>query len=405
MSAETEPFDVAVLGGGIMGAATALALARGDAARGRPPARVALIERFAPGHDHGSSHGDGRIVRYTYPEAVYVDMARRAFAAWRELEAASGEQLLIQTGSWECGPHGSPRLAEVEDALRAAGLPYSRWSAAESRRHFPHFDLPLGSEALYQPAGAVARADTAVHTLWRLAAAAGVECLKGSRVEDVVLDDDPPILTLEDGRRLRARRVVLCAGGWTSALLAGMGFELPLRVTREVIAYFPAAGRGFGHTADHRVGTMPTVIDYHTDPAFYALPQIDVAGVKVGWHCTGADTDADDLAAGKAPDIAIVRRIQAYVGDRMPYLDLHPLLVKTCLYTNTPDRHFVIDRLPGDPRVTVGAGFSGHGFKFGPVVGELLADLALDREPAVDLELFRIDRFANGNALPIRLSA
>ena len=397
----SESFDVIVIGGGIVGVSAAWALARGDAETGRPPQRVLLLERFQPGHDRGSSHGDGRIVRFTYPETVYVEMARRVFPLWREIQKLAKAPLFFQTGSWECGRSGSPQLEEIEQSLERAGLSYRRLSSAESRRNFPHFELPLGSEVIYQPEGSVVRAGAAVETIWQAAAAAGAKMLAGQKVSGI--EKGPTIeVATESGNTYTAKTIVLAAGSWSGPLLRTLGLDLPLQATREVLAYFHPSSGGYSGMIDHRAGSMPTLIDYHTDPPFYALPQIDVPGVKVGWHHTGPETDPEDLGV---PDDTVLRRLRSYVADRMPFLDLHPILIKTCLYTNTPDFHFVLDRHPGHQNVVIGAGFSGHGFKFGPVLGEILADLALGRDPAFNLELFRASRFLDGRPLPKRSSA
>ena len=385
-------FGAVVVGGGVVGTAAALALARRRE-------RVLLLERFAPGHPHGSSHGDGRIIRFTYGEAIYVEMARRAFGAWAELERAAGETLVETTGSWECGPSLSPRLAELEAILGRCGIPFERWTAAESNRRVPHFRLPAGSAAIYQRDGGVVRADRAVRALRRLAADAGVEIRDGERAAAIEVLADRVRVRSAAGVTWEAGVLVLTAGGWAPELLAQVGLEVPLRITREQVAYFPARAVS---PVDHRVGAMPTMIDYHDrEQPFYALPQIDVPGVKVGWHHGGAELTAAQLEPERRPalDEANFAAVRAFVERRFPHLDPRPVERLGCLYTNTPDYHFVLDRHPRWPHVVVGTGFSGHGFKFAPVLGEILAALARGETPPVDLETFALARFAGG---PIR---
>ncbi|MEM1205144.1 MAG: N-methyl-L-tryptophan oxidase [Acidobacteriota bacterium] len=394
-----ESFDVIVLGGGIAGAATAWALARGG--DGRPPLRTLLVDAYAPGHEHGSSHGDGRIVRFTYPEPTYLEMARRVYPLWSEIEDASGESLLQITGSWECGPGGCPHLGALREGLAAAEIPFESWTAAESRRRFPHFELPLGSEVVYQSSGAVVRAGRAVAALWDLAQGAGALAVSGQRIDHVSADDEG-VEVRGGGYRWRGERLVITAGGWSGELLRQLDLELPLEVTREVVAYFPVSKRTASSHVDHRAGMMPTLVDYHHPQPFYAVPQIDVPGVKVGWHRTGPPVRPGET--GDA-DPVVAKRIQDYVADRLPYLELRPLKVMTCLYTNTPDYHFVLDRHPALSRVVVGTGFSGHGFKFGPVLGEILACLAAEVPPPVDLDTFRIDRLFGARPPAPRLTA
>lgn len=374
-----------------MGASTAHALA----SRGQ---RVALVERFAPGHAFGSSHGDGRIIRYTYPEAVYVEMASLAFAAWRQLEEESGEPLTFTTGGWECGLEGSLELADLEASFRRFDIAYESWDAAESARHFPQLRLPEGSRALFQKDGGVVRADLAVATLWHLAQQRGAVLRPSTRVTHIEPRATSVTLQTADGESLHGDSLVLACGAWTADLAAGLGLELPLTVTREQVAYFP---RRRGARLDHGLGGLPTVIDFHTSQPFYALPQIDVPGVKVGWHHSGppvtaeclVDADGDEAPwqGQTAPALDIGAQQRAFVERRFNELQAEASKVVPCLYTNTPDYHFLIDRHPRWSHVVLACGFSGHGFKFGPVVGRLVADLVQAITPPVDLSLFGLE--------------
>lgn len=396
MSRERLNAEVVIVGGGVMGAATAWQLAR----RG---VRAVVCEALELGHVLGSSHGDGRIVRFTYSEPEYLAMARRCYGLWDEIEAAGGVTLLETTGSWECGPANSETLDELVAALDANGIRHQVWDATESSRRFEHFSLPRTSIAVYQKDGAVVRADRAWRTLWRLAEAAGARLLTGTPVTQI--DASPRGVTVRsDGVEVTSPVAVLAPGPWAGRLLASIGLDLPLTATRETVAYFTPAANAAASMADHRVGAMPTLIDYHQDPPFYALPILDDPsndrpGVKVGWHHAGRAFQPaavpSRFGAGEADD-AVVQRIVGYVGDRFPYLQMRPIKTLTCLYTNTPDYHFVLGRHPGHRNVVIGAGFSGHGFKFAPVIGEILADLATGTEPAFDLDLFRPERFTEG---------
>lgn len=368
-----------------MGAATAYALS----CREVP---TLLVDRWAPGHTHGSSHGDGRIIRYTYPEAVYVAMARLAFDGWARLEAESGETLTERTGNWECGPAESAILTELEESFVRDGIEYESLDRETSSRRFPHFDLPEGSRALYQASGGIVRASRAVDVFWRMASARGAEVRTASRVVEIEPDDDGVWVRTASGGRWRGRAVILTAGPWSRNLLEPLGLDLPLHATAEEVAHFRARP---GDELDWGVGGMPTAIDYHeVEKPFYVLPQLDVPGVKIGWHHSGEEVDPE--APGSGND-EIVARIQRYLAERFPRLDPEPIHRVRCLYTNTPDYHFVLDHHPEWPQIVVGAGFSGHGFKFAPVVGEILAGLSLGEAPPVSLETFATTRFRNGN--------
>ena len=390
-------FDVIVIGGGIVGVSTARALAQGNADLSRPPRRVALVEAFAPGHNRGSSHGDGRIMRFTYPEMEYLELVRSSFPAWQDIERQGGVQLIERTGNWECGRPGSPIMAQLDATLTAAGLPFERLTAAESRLRFPQIHVEDDTEVLYEPMGTILRADLALRTLWQLGRTAGVEHFPNRRVDSLQVADET-VRVRGAGLDLTAGSLVIAAGAWSSGLLKHLGLDLPLTVHREALAYFPPRDEA---DPSHRCDHMPVLIDYDGQDIFFALPQIDIPGVKVGRHRSGPETDPN-LDQGADP--LLIQRLVEYVGRRFPSLDPRPSQTLTCLYTNTPDFHFVLDHHPELPQVTIGTGFSGHGFKFGPVLGEALAQMATGRPTPVDLSAFGIGRFS-GPALPPRMGA
>jgi monomeric sarcosine oxidase len=391
MSHRAAQCDAVVVGGGVVGAATAWALAR------RGTGRVVLLERHRPGHTLGSSHGDGRIFRFTYAEAVYLQLARQAAQGWELLAGATGQTVIERTGNWDAGPAGCREIEELAATLEAHDLPFERLDAAASNRRFPQLALRAGSEALFQGDGGIARADRGVAALWRAAEAAGVEAVPDVAVSAVEEEAGFLLARAADGRSWIAPRLVLAAGAGSRPLAAKLGLDLPLTVTREQVAYFPQAPGA----PDHRLGAMPTFIDYHTTEderatgSFYGLPQIDVPGVKVGWHHKGLPlTDRQVAEPSRRPPLSAenLAAVSRFVERRLPHLEPRPLEVTGCLYTNTPDYHFLMDRHPDLPHLILGTGFSGHGFKFGPALGEALAALALDEEPAVDLSLFRLAR-------------
>lgn len=390
-------YSTIVVGGGIMGVSTAEALLR----RGE---KVLLIEQFDPGHTRGSSHGDGRIIRFAYAEPIYVQMAQLAYPAWEALAQRTGKRFVIPTGGWDCGPADSPQLTELEQNFQRFDIPYERLTAAESNKRFPQFRLPDGSEAIYQADAGVVRASAAVLGLWKLIESYGDHMtLKNVRVKDIQIIANNMVQVHAGEGTYLANRVVVTTGSWSQKVLAQTGLELPLVATQELVAYFAAADE-----VDHRVGAMPVFIDYHTDDAFYGLPQVDVGGVKIGWHHTGPvlDPDHPEAASTDAQLAARVDALKDYVAERFPHLNHRETAdVITCLYTNTPDYHFVLDRHPNHPEIVIGTGFSGHGFKFGPVVGEILASLVVEEEPPLPLDTFAITRFGQMERLVKRTNA
>lgn len=376
-------FDAIVLGGGIVGASTAYALTKTGQS-------VLLIDQFEPGHTHGSSHGDGRIVRFNYTEAVYVQIAKLAYAAWEALERTSGQTFLKKTGLVEYGPQGCAPIQESRRLLGEYGIPYEDMTPEEARRRFPQFAFQPNTDLFYQPDGAAVFATPAVKALWQLVNQNGTT-RTGRRIETIDIQPEQVTLTDTQGESYQAARLVVAAGGWANKLLAPVGVELPLVVTQELLAYY---GRREDATVSHEVGVMPVMIDYHDEVVpFYCLPQVEIPGVKVGWHHNGDPRDPD---AAEMPFDHLRDGISAWVGQIFPQLVPEPIKTQTCLYTNTPDYHFVMDHHPEWSHVVVAAGFSGHGFKFGPALGDLLAALLMGDTPPVDLSPFRIARFDEG---------
>ena len=323
---------VAVVGAGIMGCATAWALA----GRG---AEVTLVEQFEAGHDRGSSHGRSRIVRLSYPDPDWVRLAAEARAGWAELEVETGLTLIELHGLVELA---ASRELTSEAALAANGVEHRRLSTAEARAL--GVALPAGWAALYESSGGIVRADHARAAFLDSALARGVRLETGRRV---VSPDE-----------LDADAVVVTAGAWVAALVPG----LPVQVTRETTVYFRYEGP-----------PLPSIIELEEiagGHAAYALHD-PVHGVKAGVHHAGAEADPDEAGV---PDERLVAATAAWVAERLPDVDPEPVGAETCLYTTRPDESFVLERRG---RVVVGSACSGHGFKFAPVVGRRLAELAL----------------------------
>jgi sarcosine oxidase len=341
--------DVVVVGAGIAGAATACELARMDLS-------VVLLEQFELGHARGSSHGTSRIFRLSYPDERFVRLAARALTAWRELEAACGERLILPTGSLDFGMAATENAA----ALAACEIRHERLTGAEVRARWP-IAARADEPAVFQPDGGITRADRAYAMFVESAQAAGADVRERTRVTAIRPGrDSVEVETGENG--LRAGTVVVTVGGWARDLLAPLGIELPVTVTRETTSYF-----SLEHAAE-----LPAVIDATRATGIaYALAAPGV-GLKAGFHHAGVVADAG--AAGD-PDKSVIQAAATWVEQRYPFVDPEPLHAETCLYTNTLDESFVLER---HGRVVVGSACSGHGFKFAPVVGARLAALALE---------------------------
>ena len=389
-SAKSVHYDAIVVGGGVVGVSTAYVLAR----RGLS---VLLLERYAPVHEHGSSHGDSRMIRFDYEENVYVEMAARAFRAWEDLAKRLGRAVFRRTGICNLAPAGAEVLETLETRLRDCELPYERLAGPSFARRFPQLSLPSHSEAIYQPDSAVLFADEVVRSLWDCVREDGVDTLTETEVASIVPSDGRVEVTAADGRSWSGARLVLATGSWSDRWLNALGIDVDLVVTRELLAYFPQAG-----SVPHEAGAMPNVIDYHTTDPFYCVPQVRVPGVKAGCHRTGRVVEADDPEVVDGANLSAVRE---FIGRRCPHLSRDPVAVKHCLYTNSADFHFILDCHPDHANVVLAAGFSGHGFKFGPVLGEILAARLFDETPPVDTSLFGLERFRGQGVLKPRTLA
>lgn len=370
--------DVIVVGLGSMGAATAYHLA----ARG---VRVLGLDRFTPPHGRGAHAGGSRIIRMAYAEgAGYVPLLRRAYKLWRDLEAAAGTRLLTPTGGLMLGAPDSQTVAGALASAKAHGLGHEMLDAGQVRRRFPQFTPAEGEVALYEEVAGLVRPEHAIETHLRLASRAGAHLRYGVPVIGWEATRDGVAVKTADGR-CEADRLVLCPGAWAPELLADLA--VPLLVQRRVQHYWRAPGE------QYEPDRFPVWIwEYASGRAAYGLPTVDDAGAKAALH--HGDEPADPhIGAGEAtPDE--VRAMREWLGPRLPGLAHADWLGgKPCLYTLTPDEHFVLGRHPRHDNVSVAAGFSGHGFKFAPVVGEILADLALGGATEHPIALFAPQRF------------
>jgi sarcosine oxidase len=346
---------VIVVGAGIMGLATARALAR--ACRD-----VLVVEQFDVGHGRGSSHGDARIFRLVYDDPVYVRLAQQALPLWRELEAETDAALLRTTGSVDIGEGLEGRLA----ALEACEVEFDVVSGEQLAARYP-LALDPDAPVLLQPAGGVLHAERALRAFLASATSHGARLLEQTRVEAIDADGRARVST--SAGMLVAEAAVVTAGPWAVRLLEPLGIRLPVMPTRETASYFaPPAG------------ALPTVIDWRPPASDYRLPRPgelvyalpSPQGLKVGVHRSGVLADPDD--EGQV-DVETIRCASDWVAAHLPGADARSLHAETCFYTNMPDESFVLER---HGSLVVGSPCSGHGFKFAPAIGEQLASLVVE---------------------------
>jgi sarcosine oxidase len=370
-------YDVIVVGVGGMGSAAV----HHAAARG---ARVLGLEQFDILHDLGSSHGLSRIIRLAYWEHPdYVPLVRRAYDLWRELETAVRQPLLVVTGSVDAGAATSPNVAGARAACQLFSLTYDELDSGALTARFPGYRLPADAVAIYQPDGGFLHPERCI--------AAHVEL---ARSRGAVVRDRERVLGWDDvdgGVRVRTTsgtydgaRLILTAGPWTGSLVrptASLLFP-----ERQVMLWTQPV-----RPALFEAGVFPVFYINLGEGPFYGFPIHDGHGFKIGkYHHRreGVDPDTIDRVCSGEDEAVLRDGIRRYFPDA----DGPALAMKTCLFTNTRDEHFVIDLLDGSSRVCIAAGFSGHGFKFCSVVGEILADLALDGGTSHDISLFSLAR-------------
>jgi sarcosine oxidase len=371
-------FDVAVVGLGAMGSAALAQLAR----RG---ARALGIERFAPGHDHGSSHGGTRIIRLGYFEhPSYVPLLRRTYELWRELEAESGQKLVHITGIAEIGRPDSSVVAGTLEASRLHKLPHEVIDAAEVMRRFPAFRVPANYAGVVQPDGGYVAVEDSIAAQLALAKAAGAQ-LRTNEIVRAIKAQKGGVRIETDRGTISADHAIVSAGPWVKKLLPELAVSL--RVTRQVMAWFQPAD-----PAPFVAGRFPVFLLESRHGVHYGFPPHGDATVKIAKH-HHADETVDPDQVGRNVSAADEALIRPALADHIPAANGRLAAAKTCLYTVSPDGDFILDRLPGVQNILVASPCSGHGFKFAPAIGEILADLAVSGSTRHDISRFRLGRF------------
>ena len=378
--------DVIVAGLGGMGSAAAYQLA----GRGQ---RVLGLERFSPAHDRGSSHGRSRIIRQAYFEgSEYVPLLLRAYELWEQLEEETGQRLMTLTGGLMIGREDGELVSGSVRSAEEHGLPYEKLDAAEIRRSFPAYAPAPGTVALYEEKAGFVRPEETVRAHLDRASSSGADLRFGE-----------PVLSWEasgDGVRVEtpkstyeAGRLVISPGAWASQLLADL--DLPLEVIRQVMFWYEPKN-GLEPFLPER---FPIFIWEPEDGnMFYGFPAQDAdRGVKAAFFRAGGVPTSPDTIDREVHEEE-VGFLRGYLAEHVPELAGRCLDARACMYTNTPDEHFVISAHPEHPQVVIACGFSGHGYKFCSVVGEIVADLAIEGSTRHPIDLFSPARLNRADA-------
>ena len=377
-------YDAIVIGLGGMGSATAFHLAR----RGQ---RVLGLEQYHLLHERGSSHGHSRIIRLAYHEHPdYVPLLRRSYELWHELEALAGERLLVTTGSLEGGPEDGSTFRGALHAAELHGIPHEVLDAAELRRRHPAYaELEAGTRVVWQPDGGFLLAERTIRAHADGAAAAGADLRFGRAVARWEPTADGGVHVWFDGGSARADRLVVCAGAWIGRLVPALrALAVP---ERQVVTWLrPRRPELFGPDR------FPVFLIDVAEGSYYGFPTYEGHGFKFGkYHHFGEPIDPDHPDRSVRPDDEAALR--AFAERYFPAGAGPTEEMKACIFTNTPDEHFVLDRLRDAPQVVVAAACSGHGYKFASVVGEIMADLAIDGTTRHAIGFLSLARFGAGS--------
>ncbi len=346
--------------------------------------RVLGLDRFPPGHDRGSSHGATRIIRQAYFEHPdYVPLVLRAYRLWDELSERAGGTLREEAGLLEIGPPQGEVVAGVLASASAHGLEVEQLTAEQIHRRWPGFQVPEGLTGVYERRAGLLRVERCVAAHAAQAVQAGAELLADRQVLGWQADGSG-VAVQTDRETLRANYLVICAGAWATQMLAGVGIRFEVR--RKPVFWFETFNDAY------RSDRSPAFLYELPTGIFYGTPQIDGAGVKVAEH-TGGNEVADPLNINREITAADLAPVERFVRQCLPHAAARVTQHSVCMYTMSPDAQFVVDRHPAHPQVIFVAGLSGHGFKFAPVLGEIVADLVKSGVTNYPIGFLRSTRF------------
>lgn len=374
-------YDCVVIGAGVQGSFTAYQLAK----HGK---RTLLLDQFVLPHSRGSSHGQTRIIRKAYDQDYYAVMMDECYRLWAQIQEEANVKLYRQTGLLVMGPENSINYQVVKKTLEKNGAPMVILQPEEFSKHIPNFNLAPGDGALVDTTAGILYADRALRAVQGQFQKLGGIIKDGQEVTGIEPGDLVTVRT--SGGVYRAKNLVVTAGCWTNSVLSYTGLQLPLQVLKINVCYWKEKVPG-SYSVQHGFPCFVQAKCPEAPHHIYGLPSNEYPGLmKVCYHM-GSETDPNER--DRPTDRSDVEILKRYVSRCLPGLVPEPAVVESCLYTMTPDEDFVMDCHPVHNNIVIGAGFSGHGFKFGPLIGKLLCELSLGEVPSYDLSPFRIRRF------------
>ncbi|MEH0741210.1 N-methyl-L-tryptophan oxidase [Vibrio cholerae] len=372
-------YDVAIVGAGSMGMAAGYFLAK----KGQ---KVILLDAGDPPHHNASHHGETRIIRHAYGEGeAYVPLALRAQALWHQLEQESNQSLFLNTGVLNMGERESPFIQTLIASAVKYQLPLDILDASQVSERFPGITLPDNYIGCFESTSGVLRCEACIRAYRTLAIGHGAKLLTYHGVDSIDIHESG--VTLTSGETvISADRLIVSAGAWSAEILRQLNLTLPMQPTRKTFAWFEAEETKYGQ--DH----FPAFSFDSPEGIYYGFPSIDQAGLKVGRHDGGQAQDPN-LDIEPYDSVHDSHDLERFLAAVMP--DVGNLMYgKTCMYSMTEDENFIIDRHPQHSHVLIAAGFSGHGFKFASVIGEMLSELASNGQTQYDISMFSLERFS-----------
>ena len=374
--------QVVIVGAGIVGLSTAYALLR------QGVKHVTVLDQAVVDHVRGTSHGLSRLLRFEYgPDVLYSQMVQLSLERWRKMEQIARRVLYTRTGLLALGNEHDNVTRPSYHAMRELGLPIKRLSRVECTQRYPQFDTDMYDLFTYSVDAGLLHASMCLHTLKELILDLGGNVIENHRITRIK-HDKALRLALHTGEELLADRVVVAAGPWIHRVLGDL--NLPVRLTRQYVLYFANLALN-----NYKVQTFPAFMadDLYGFPIYSTCAGSGPCWFKGASHSFGVPVDPEGIPP---IDELVIAQVARKLCDLLPDLRRATLAhVDSCMYDVSPDEDFILDRVPGDERIVFATGLTGHGFKFGPLLGELLSSLVLDREPPVPMQRFRLARFAH----------
>jgi len=373
-----EHFEVIIIGAGAMGSATAYELAKSDV-------KTLLLEQFKFLHSNGSSHGDSRIIRKTYAQKHFSDMMNRSYELWEIAQNDSQMSVMKSSGGLDFGKIGNENLEKTIEICRISNVEFEELNAVQLRTKYPMLKIPDDFKGIYQKDAGILNATESVAMFQILAKKYGATLIDNMKVISIN-EANNQVQILTKGREFTADKVIITAGSWINKILTQFSLEVDVKIWNLSIGYYQTS-------KIQEYSKFPIFICWEEDETYYGFPINEKPdALKIGPHFT-LDVVQDIDNRNKNPDQELLGKVSSFIERRFNGIKLEPNEIDVCLYTMTDTEDFIIDFLPEKNNILIAAGFSGHGFKFTPLIGEILAKLISGEESPFDLSHFQINNF------------